>query len=560
MTDKIEAILFDMGGTLRTNTKRDDAAKMEILAQIIELVGINQSPAEFSALLKSRDDAYDEWASKNLTELSEADLWTKWMLPDYPAEKIAPIAMQLNMILRDAIATRELLPDSRATVLELYRRGYRIGLVSNTTSSVDAPQALEKAGISGCFETMVLSCVVGKRKPGADILLEAAERMGVQAGHCAYIGDRLDWDVVAARRAGFGKTVIQRLPTRSIPPGIPAGQVPDHFVDRLSELLDIFPALNGKSAHAQAKPVYDISFSTMWGMKKFSDLGDFLLAAPRLGFTKVELNHQVRPSMLEGLTLDNTKINSIHEPCPAVIPVEELKKGDLLISSPNENRRKEGVEAVKRSIDMAHELEVKIVVVHPGQVQIDGSIEKEMRRLFSEGRADSADYSTKRNQFIERRAGAIGPYLTAVKKSLVELLEYAKPRNVRLGLENRFHYLDIPTIDEMGELLDLGSPERLGFLYDIGHAQVQDRYGFAPHEEWLKRYGERIIGVHLHDVRGINDHQAPGLGEVDFKMVAAYLPKTAYRVLEVLGTNTPEQIKAGLKLLLETGCINLANN
>lgn len=64
-----------------------------------------------------------------------------------------------------------------------------------------------------------------------------------------------------------------------------------------------------------------------------------------------------------------------------------------------------------------------------------------------------------------------------------------------------------------------------------------------------------IIEVHLHDVKGINDHLAPGLGEVDFRMVAAYLPDTAIRTFELQPANTPEQVKAGLKYLAERGCI-----
>jgi sugar phosphate isomerase/epimerase len=81
--------------------------------------------------------------------------------------------------------------------------------------------------------------------------------------------------------------------------------------------------------------------------------------------------------------------------------------------------------------------------------------------------------------------------------------------------------------------------------------------GFFPHAGWLERFSGRIIGVHIHDVSGIRDHQAPGLGEIDFHWVAGYLPKTAFRTVEVMSDNTPEQVKAGLKILYKTGCIDL---
>jgi sugar phosphate isomerase/epimerase len=188
-------------------------------------------------------------------------------------------------------------------------------------------------------------------------------------------------------------------------------------------------------------------------------------------------------------------------------------------------------------------------------VSNDLSAEKELRKLFEAGKTKTDEYLEQEKNMMKRRADLIGPRLEAVKKSLLELLDYAAPLRIRLGLENRYHYFDIPSLDEMGELLVLADPERLGFIYDVGHAQTMDRLGFYPHEEWLRRYSPRIIETHLHDVVGVNDHHAPGLGEVDFDMVASYLPDDAIRTFELQATNSPEQVKAGLKYLIETGCV-----
>jgi sugar phosphate isomerase/epimerase len=137
----------------------------------------------------------------------------------------------------------------------------------------------------------------------------------------------------------------------------------------------------------------------------------------------------------------------------------------------------------------------------------------------------------------------------------LDLLDYAGHFGIRLGLENRYHYYDIPSLDEMGELLALADPSRLGFVYDVGHAQHLDRLGFYPHQEWLKRYASRMVETHLHDMKGLSDHLAPGLGDVDFRMVASYLPDAAIRTLELQSTNTPQQVVAGLRHLEQCGCI-----
>ena len=243
MTDSISAIFFDVGGTLRRNIDRDEAARAVIVQRLIDLLGIPASAVEFARTLTARSDAYEQWAAANLIELDETHLWTDWMLPEYAPEKIRPIALQLNSIWREAICTRVLFPETAPAVLGLHRNGYRLGVVSNTTSSTDAPSMLEAAGIADFMEVILLSSVFGKRKPDPAILLEAAARMGVPPNQCAYIGDRPDWDVVAARRAGFGMAVLRRDPGKPLVSPLPPELTPDYFIDTLQDLLPIFPPL-----------------------------------------------------------------------------------------------------------------------------------------------------------------------------------------------------------------------------------------------------------------------------------------------------------------------------
>ena len=552
MTNHIEAVLFDMGGTLRRSIKKDEASKIETVRRIIELLGAEAAADEFAGLLSERFRAYMRWARETLVELNERELWTKWILPDWPADKINEIAVQLNQLWREATSEKIVFPETKEVLLELFRRGYRLGLVSNTVSSLEVPQALAELELTGCFETVILSCVVGMRKPDPAILLEAARRMGVKPENCVYIGDRLERDVEASQKAGFAKVIIKRNQDFLMHQAKYPKHVADHYVDNLKELLDIFPARQNKRV---TTPVYQASLSTMWAKRNFPGLSDFFEAAVRLGFSHIELNHQIDSAMLAGIDLSQYRFSSVHEPCPADIPTEELKQNDWLISSPDEAKRVRGVESIKRSIDLAHQLHAPVVVVHCGMVSADLRPEKGLRKLFDAGEAETDEYRERKQNLIKRRAGLIGPRFEAVQKSLLELLEYAGQFRIRLGLENRYHYFDIPALDEMGELLTLAGPDQLGFIYDVGHAQTLDRLGFYSHEEWLRRYASRMIEVHLHDVSGVNDHHAPGLGEVDFDMVASYLPEGAIRTFELQATNSLEQVKAGLKYLVEHGCV-----
>jgi len=553
MTNQIDAILFDMGGTLRGSEKKDEAEKIEIVQKIIELLGADASPEEFIELLAERTKAYRRWAKKTLIDVDELEFWTKWMLPDWPADQIAELAMKLNRLWREATGDRIIFPESKEIVLELFRRGYRLGLVSNTISSVETPQVLKEQEITGCFETVILSCVVGMRKPDPAILLEAAKRMDVDPAKCAYVGNLLHRDVLPSQKAGFAKVVIRRDPDTFNEHQVKYPKLAaDHYIDNLYGLLDIFPARQDKD---NLPPAFNASLSTMWAKKNFPKLSDFFEGARRLGFSKIELNHQIDSAMLAGIDMSQYKFSSVHEPCPSDISTDELKQQDWLMSSPDEDKRQRGVNAIKRSIDLAHQLNVPVIVVHCGMVSADLSAEKELRKLFEAGKTGTDEYLEQKQNMIKQRADLIGPCFEAVKKSLLELLDYAAPFRIRLGLENRYHYFDIPSPDEMGALLALAGPERLGFIYDVGHAQAMDRLGFYPHEDWLQRYASRIIETHLHDVVGVIDHHAPGLGEVDFDMVASYLPENAIRTFELQATNSPEQVKAGLKYLVEHGCV-----
>ncbi len=298
---------------------------------------------------------------------------------------------------------------------------------------------------------------------------------------------------------------------------------------------------------------FEIALSTMWAVGRFPSLADFFEAARALGFTRFELNHAVDSTMLEGLSLDGT-ITGVHEPCPADISAAELKRRNWLISAPDEEDRRQGVLAIRRSIDLAHELGAPVVIVHPGQVDVDPALESRLVDLYRAGKSHLSEYAKAKERLVAERAAQAEINMGPVRRSLIELAGYAAQRGIHLGLENRLHYREIPTLDELDELLDLGLGEVVGYWYDVGHAQVLEHLGFHRHEEWLRRFAGpqgRAIGVHLHDVVGLRDHLAAGLGQVDWDMVGRYLPASALRTCEFLSSNTPQQVATGLQWLMD---------
>jgi sugar phosphate isomerase/epimerase len=89
----------------------------------------------------------------------------------------------------------------------------------------------------------------------------------------------------------------------------------------------------------------------------------------------------------------------------------------------------------------------------------------------------------------------------------------------------------------------------VGYWHDAGHGAKLDYLGFLEHEEFLRRYGAKIVGMHIHDALNGRDHLAPGNGNTDFSMLARYLRPETIRTLELHRTVAATDISRALDLL-----------
>ncbi len=240
MNTNIEAIFLDHGNTLRVVVKDDEFAS-QARQGIMTLVGARETQELFFAKLDERWKAYRKWSIEAMIESSEKELWTVHLLPDYPAQKIAPLAGKLTRLWRDKDGRRIPPSDVKPVIQELDHRGYILGILANTITETEIPDWLEQDDLAKYFKAVVLSSKLGIKKPNPEIYWEAARRIGIEPEHCVYVGDNPNRDVVGTRRAGFGMIILLLSPEK-LAKEPPAGEnVPDYIIQHCSELLDIFP-------------------------------------------------------------------------------------------------------------------------------------------------------------------------------------------------------------------------------------------------------------------------------------------------------------------------------
>jgi len=100
---------------------------------------------------------------------------------------------------------QDLKPDAKETLEQLKSRGYKLAMSTNWS---DPSESLKSRGIDGIFQSIQFSIVPGYRKPSPYMLIRNAMELGVNPLNCAYVGNEIERDVAAAKRAGFHPILV----------------------------------------------------------------------------------------------------------------------------------------------------------------------------------------------------------------------------------------------------------------------------------------------------------------------------------------------------------------
>jgi sugar phosphate isomerase/epimerase len=295
-----------------------------------------------------------------------------------------------------------------------------------------------------------------------------------------------------------------------------------------------------------------IGLSTSWTGAP-ADPDRLLDQVRALGFRRIEAYTHFTPARLRALAetapAHGVEIGSLHGPCPVATNDrgDPLPFGDWLASTREEDRTR-AVDLYRRTIDAAAEAGARGVVIHLGTTGAP-SQQRMMFDVIARSGRDSDEYRRLRETALRDRVAASGAHLEAALGSIRALGEHALGTSVQLGVECRDNYVEIPSLDEVDDVLRACDGLPVGYWHDAGHGAKLEYLGLVSHEDYLRRYGALLVGMHIHDTRASLDHQAPGQGDTDFGMLARYLQPGTIRTLELRSSVTAAQIAQGLNLL-----------
>lgn len=300
-----------------------------------------------------------------------------------------------------------------------------------------------------------------------------------------------------------------------------------------------------------------LALSTMFAQQeRFADGAAFARFVEEAGYDAIEISHSTPVEKIEAIAATGFPVTSFHQPAPWVRHTNGRGNSHVNLASLDEDERRAAVEYATQSIAWAAKVGATRLVVHLGQVsdveeQFDDELE--MRRMFDNGRADEPRFAELRVKVIAARREVAEPHLEAARKSLLELVRLAQPYSIAIGLENRYHYHEIPHPAEYELLLEGLEPAQAGYWHDTGHAEVLHRLGLIDRHEWLDRWSSRCIGAHLHDVSGIGDHRSPGDGDVEWDYIVKGVGHLAAFTLEINQHQPDERVRGAVDFLAGIG-------
>lgn len=299
----------------------------------------------------------------------------------------------------------------------------------------------------------------------------------------------------------------------------------------------------------------DLAISTMWNFRKAHSGEELIDQLTALGFSRVELNYQVRTEWLSGIRRriaeGAIKVSSVHNVFPKTLD-KKFDTDSVMLGYEDESLREQAVELAKGSVEWACVLGAGAVVFHPTEVPMDPEVyDVPLKKLIAAHQQDTEAYKALHAKMVAARQAQ--PYIDRTLKSIDELANYVAKNNlpVKLGMENRAMCHQCPIYAEFDMIADRFHGGPVGIWLDTGHAIMMEEMGLQQ-LPLSKKVADMIVGMHIHDAVDALDHYAPCTlpGDV-LAPYREYIVNSPIKVLELSGRLSAEEIITGTDRFVE---------
>jgi FMN phosphatase YigB (HAD superfamily) len=140
-----------------------------------------------------------------------------------------------------ALSSADLYPDAVPCLTALKAAGYLVGVSGNQPPDV-SERLVDSLGLD--LDVVASSAAWGVEKPDPGFFTRLAVEAGMAAEEIAYVGDRVDNDVLPAKAAGMTAVFIRRGPWGYVHATWPEAAAADLRIDSLAELPAALRALS----------------------------------------------------------------------------------------------------------------------------------------------------------------------------------------------------------------------------------------------------------------------------------------------------------------------------